>query len=152
MRLSRLWTCEGRSVDRFGLTKKVIRNQAFLPAKIQHCCRLPGQNGTIHTRSLDRLQIVSVGSLRDQSTTQFHRWRSTNKILSCEVITRMLLGRIFRGHTCGGPPYLDMRAPEWHSCENLAGYRQFFRGHRNSRREYCGLASLTFRRFSLSSC
>ena len=39
------------------------------------------------------------------------------------VITRMLLGRIFRGHTCGGPPYLDMRAPEWHSGENLAGYR-----------------------------
>ena len=75
---------------------------------------------------LDRLQIVSVGSLRDQSTTQFHRWRSTNKILSCEVITRMLLGRIFRGHTCGGPPYLDMRAPEWHSSENLAGYRQSF--------------------------
>ena len=51
---------------------------------------------------LDRLQIVSVGSLRDQSTTQFHRWRSKNKILSCEVITRMLLGRIIRGHSCGG--------------------------------------------------
>ena len=50
---------------------------------------------------LDRLQIVSVGSLRDQSTTQFHRWRSKNKILSCEVITRMLLGRIIRGHSCG---------------------------------------------------
>ena len=33
------------------------------------------------------------------------------------------LGRIFRGHTCGGPPFLDMRAPEWHSAENLAGYR-----------------------------
>ena len=28
-----------------------------------------------------------------------------------------------RGHACGGPPYLDMRAPEWHSGENLAGYR-----------------------------
>ena len=28
------------------------------------------------------------------------------------------LGRIFRGHTCGGPPYLDMRAPEWHSGES----------------------------------
>ena len=39
------------------------------------------------------------------------------------LIARMLLGRIFRGHTCGGPPYLDMRAPEWHSGENLAGYR-----------------------------
>ena len=51
---------------------------------------------------LDRLQIVSVGSLRDQSTTQFHRWRSKNKILSCEVFTRMLLGRIIRGHSCGG--------------------------------------------------
>ena len=51
---------------------------------------------------LDRLQIVSVGSLRDQSTTQFHRWRSKNKILSCEVFTRMLLGRIIRGHSCRG--------------------------------------------------
>ena len=51
---------------------------------------------------LDRLQIVSVGNLRDQSTTQFHRWRSKNKILSCEVFTRMLLGRIIRGHSCGG--------------------------------------------------
>ena len=149
----RLRTCEGRSDDRFSLTKKVICNQAFLPAKSQHLvvgCQ--GNMGQSTHHRLDRLQIVSVGSLRDQSTTQFHRWRSTNKILSCEVITRMLLGRIFRGHTCGGPPYLDMRAPEWHSCENLAGYRQFFRGHRNSRREYSGLASLTFRRFSLSSC
>ena len=27
-------------------------------------------------RRLDRLQIVSVGRLRDQSTTQFHRWRT----------------------------------------------------------------------------
>ena len=56
--------------------------------------------------SLDRLQIVSAGSLRDQSTTQFHRWRSKNKILSCEVFTRMLLGRIIRGHSCGGPHVL----------------------------------------------
>ena len=44
-------------------------------------------------------------------------------LVACEVITRMLLGRMFWGHTCGGPPYLDMRAPEWHSGENLAGYR-----------------------------
>ena len=79
---------------------------------------------------LDRLQMVSVGSLRDQSTTQFHRWSSTNKpdrnlatLVACEVITRVLLGRIFRGNTCEGPPYLDMRVPEWHSGENLAGYR-----------------------------
>ena len=36
-------------------------------------------------------------------------------LVACEVITRMLLGRIFRGHTCGDPPYLDMRGPEWHS-------------------------------------
>ena len=44
-------------------------------------------------------------------------------LVACEVITRMLLGRIFRGHTCGGPPYLDhVRAPEWHSGENLAAY------------------------------
>ena len=44
-------------------------------------------------------------------------------LVACEVITRMLLGRIFWGHTRGGPPYLDMRAPEWDSGENLAGYR-----------------------------
>ena len=69
---------------------------------------------------LDRLQIVSVGSLRDQSTTQFHRWRS---IVACEVITRMLLGRILRGHTSEGPPYLYVRVPEWHSGENIEGYR-----------------------------
>ena len=156
----RLRTCEGRSVDRFSLTKKVICDQAFLPAKSQHLVAgYQGNKGQSTHHRLDRLQIVSVGNLRDQSTTQFHSWRSTNNpigfgatLVACEVIARMLLGRIFRGHTCGGPPYLDMRAPEWHSCENLAGYRQFFRGHRNSRREYSGLASLTFRRFSLSSC
>ena len=41
-------------------------------------------------------------------------------LVACEVIMRMLLGRIFREHmyTCGGPSYLDMRAPEWHSGEN----------------------------------
>ena len=44
-------------------------------------------------------------------------------LVACEVITRMLLGRIFRGQKCGGPPYLDMRDPEWHSGENVAGYR-----------------------------
>ena len=68
---------------------------------------------------LDRLQIVSVGSLRDQSTTQFHRWRSTNKLIRAfsrvvvagQVDTRMLIGEIFRGHSRGGPPYLNARAP-----------------------------------------
>ena len=44
-------------------------------------------------------------------------------LVACEVITRILLGKMFRGHTCGGPPYLYMRASEWHSGENLAGYR-----------------------------
>jgi len=46
----------------------------------------------------------------------------------------MLLGRIFRGHTYGGPPYLDMRVPEWHSCKNLAGYSLSV----SSRRGYSG--------------
>ena len=119
MRICRPRTCDGRSVNRFSRTKKVICDQAFLPAKSQHLVAgCQGNMGQSTHHRLDRLQIVSVGSLRDQSTTQFHRWRSTNKILSCEVITRMLLGRIFRGHTCGGPPYLDMRAPEWHSGES----------------------------------
>ena len=99
-------------------------DQVFLTAKSQYLAAgYQGNMGQSTHRRLDRLQIVSVGSLRDQSTTQFHRWRSTNKILSCEVITRVLLGRIFRGQTFGGPPYLDMRVPEWHSGENLAGYR-----------------------------
>ena len=123
------------------------------------CCRLPGQHGTIHTpqarsftnrkrRKSSRPIYDAVSSLEDHE----HADMFLEELVARGVITRMLLGRIFRGHTCGGPPYLDMRAPEWHSCENLAGYRQFFRGHRNSRREYSGLASLTFRRFSLSSC
>ena len=38
----------------------------------------------------------------------------------------MLLGRKFRGHTCGGPPYLNMRVPEKHSGGYLARYRQSF--------------------------
>ena len=123
------------------------------------CCRLPGQHGTIHTpqarsftnrkrRKSSRPIYDAVSSLEDHE----HADMFLEELEARGVITRMLLGRIFRGHTCGGPPYLDMRAPEWHSCENLAGYRQFFRGHRNSRREYSGLASLTLRRFSLSSC
>ena len=159
MPLSRLRTCEGRSVDRFSLAKKVIRNQAFLPARSQHCCRLPGHNGTIHTRSLDRLQIVSVGSLRDQSTTQILRWSRTDKLIGFQEESvkpakqsHEMLGGIVWGHQCVGPPYLHMRAPKWHSGENLAGFRQFFRGHGNSRRGFSGVASLTSRRFSLSSC
>ena len=80
---------------------------------------------------LDRLQIVSVGSLRDQSTTQFivggaRRSGQANfrfSSLRSNHENAIELGRIFRGHTCGGPPCLDMRAPELHSGENLAGYR-----------------------------
>ena len=45
------------------------------------------------------------------------------ELVACEVITRMLLGRIFRGHTFEGPPYLYVRVPEWHSGENIEGYR-----------------------------
>ena len=123
MRICRPRTCDGRSVNRFSRTTKVICDQAFLPVKSQHLVAgYQGNMGQSTHHRLDRLQIVSVGSLRDQSTTQFHRWRSTNKILAREVITRMLLRRI-RGQTCQGPPYLDMRAPEWHSGESLAGYR-----------------------------
>ena len=48
------------------------------------------------------------------------------ELVACEVITRMLLGRIFRGHTCEGPPYLYVRVSEWHSGENIEGYRQSF--------------------------
>ena len=76
----RLRTCEGRSVDRFSLTKKVICDKAFLPVKSQHLVAgCQGNMGQSTHHRLDRLQIVSVGSLRDQSTMQFHPWRSTNK-------------------------------------------------------------------------
>ena len=63
----------GQSVDRFSLTKKVICDQTFLPAKSQHLVAGFQDNmGQSTHHRLDRLQIVSVGSLRDQSTTQFH--------------------------------------------------------------------------------
>ena len=45
------------------------------------------------------------------------------ELVACEVITGMLLGRIFRGHTYEGPPYLYVCVPEWHSGENIEGYR-----------------------------
>ena len=123
------------------------------------CCRLPGQHGTIHTpqarsftnrkrRKSSRPIYDAVSSLEEHEQADRH----LATLVACEVITRMLLGRIFRGHTSGGPPYLDMCVPERHSCKNRAGYRQFFRGHKNSRRGYSGVASLTLRRFSLSSC
>ncbi|CAH3185185.1 unnamed protein product, partial [Porites lobata] len=104
----RLRACDGRSVDRFSRTTKVICDQVFLPAKSQHLvANYQEKVGQSTHHRLDRLQIVSVGSLRDQSTTQFH------------LIARMLLGRIFRGHTCEGPPYLYVRVPERHSGENI---------------------------------
>ena len=79
---------------------------------------------------LERLQMVSAGSLQNQSTTQFLRWRTKNKrgyAFRTVIILRSnhenAIRPNIRGHACGGPPYLDMRVPEWHSCENLAGYR-----------------------------
>ena len=132
MRICRLRTCEGRSVKRFSRTTKVICDQAFFLAKTGStpCCRLPGQHGTIHTpqarsftnrkrRKSSRPIYDAVSSLEDHE----HADMFLEELVARGVITRMLLGRIFRGHTCGGPPYLDMRVPEWHSGENLAGYR-----------------------------
>ena len=94
------------------------------------CCRLPGQHGTIHTpqarsftnrkrRKSSRPIYDAVSSLEEHEQADRH----LASLVACEVITRMLLGRIFQGNTCEGPPYLDMRVPEWHSGENLAGYR-----------------------------
>ena len=160
MHLSRLWICEGRSVVSFGLTKKVVCNQAFLSAKSQHLVAgYQGKMGQSTHHRLDRLQIVSVRSLRDQSTTQILRWSRTDKLIPFQEESvkpakqsHEMLGGIVWGHQCVGPPYLHMRAPKWHSGENRAGFRQFFRGHGNSRRGFSGVASLTSRRFSLSSC
>ena len=76
------------------------------------------------------------------------------ELVACEVITRMLLGRIFRGHTCEGPPYLYVRVPEWHSGENIEGYTYivFHEQHGSSRRGYSGVTLLTLRRSGLSFC
>ena len=58
--------------DKFSRTTKVICDQVFLPAKSQHLVAdYQGKMGQTTRHRLDRLQIVSVGSLRDQSTTQF---------------------------------------------------------------------------------
>ena len=96
MRICRPRICDGTSVNRFSRTTKVICDQAFLPSKSQHLVAgyLGNMGQFIHHR-LDRLQIVSVGSLRHQSTTQFHRWRSINKILSCEVIQECYMAEYF---------------------------------------------------------
>ena len=52
-------------------------------------------------RRLDRLQIVSVGRLRDQSTTQFHRWR-TPWNLNMELQIRQQPANQAQGlHGCG---------------------------------------------------
>ena len=132
MRICRLRTCDGRLVNRFSLTLKVICDQAILPARSQHLVvGYQGNMGQLTHHRLDRLQIVSVESLRDQTyeaVSPLEDQQQTpnmllEELLACEMITRMLLSRIFRGHTCGGQPYLDMRVPQWHSCENLAGYR-----------------------------
>ena len=82
MRICRLRTSDVRSVNRFSRTTKVICDQAFLPAKSQHLVAGCQGNMGQSTPRLDRLHIVSVGSLRDQSTTQFHRKRSKNKPIS----------------------------------------------------------------------
>ena len=135
MHICRLRTCEGRSVKRFSRTTKVICDQAFFLAKTGStpCCRLPGQHGTIHTpqarsftnrkrRKSSRPIYDAVSSLEDHE----HADMFLDELLSSPRSNHenaVKLGRIFRGHTCGGPPYLNMRAPEWHSCENLAGYR-----------------------------
>ena len=68
MRICRLRTCDGRLVNRFSLTLKVICDQAILPARSQHLVvGYQGNMGQLTHHRLDRLQIVSVGSLRDQT-------------------------------------------------------------------------------------
>ena len=130
MRICRLRTCDGRSVNRFSRTTKVICDQVFLPAKTGStpCCRFPGHYGTIHTpqaRSFtNRKRRKSSRPIYDAVSSQEEQEQADYPILkTCEVITRMLTSGIFRGHTCGGPPYLNMCVPELHSGENLAGYR-----------------------------
>ena len=75
---------------------------------------------SIHHR-IDRLQIVSVGSLRDQSATQFivggaHHKQADRALVESgarEVVARMqCLNRLFRELACKGPPYLYLRIPE----------------------------------------
>ena len=99
MRICRLRTCDGRSVNRFSRTTKVICDQAFLPAKTGStpCCRLPGHYGTVHTpqarsftnrkrRKSSRPIYDAVSSLEEHEEAD----KLTLSLLACEVITRML--------------------------------------------------------------
>ena len=45
------------------------------------------------------------------------------ELVAFEVITSMQLGRIFRGTHVKAHHTFYMRVPEWHSGENIEGYR-----------------------------
>ena len=133
----RLRTCEGRSVKRFSLTKKVVGDGAFLPAKSQHfVAGYLGNMGQSTHHRLDRFTnrkhrkssrpiYDAVSSLEEPA--QADRLLAT--LVAGEVITKMLLGL----------PYLYMRASEWHSGENLAGYRKSFKGDKKIREDTLAL-------------
>ena len=95
------------------------------------CCRLRGQHGTLHT---PQARSFTNRKRRKSSRPIYDAVSSTEALKEADKLTFKFislrsnhenateLGRIFRGHTCGGPPYLNMRAPELHSGENLTGY------------------------------
>ena len=83
---------------------------------------------------LDRLQIVSQRevletdrprsfivrgaqtSFKQADVYDFRRVRSLQSIHEKAIRPNI-------ENTCGGPPYLYARVPEWYSSENLAGHR-----------------------------
>ena len=81
--------------------QRLSATRRFFPPRLgQHLVAgYQGNMGQSTHHRLDRLQIVSVGSLRDQSMTQFLRRRTTNKILSCGVIARMRYSAEYFGDT-----------------------------------------------------
>ena len=133
--LSQLRTCDGKSVNRFSRTTKVICDQAFLPTKSQHVVSgYQGNIGQSTQHRLDRLQIVSQRevfetdrprsfivegaqtSSKQADVYDFRRVRSLQNIHEKAIRPNI-------ENTCGGPPYLYARVPEWYSSENLAGQR-----------------------------
>ena len=87
------------------------------------CCRLPGQHGTIHTPQARSF----TNRKRRKSSRPIYDAVSPLEEQEQDIILRSIHKNAIRPNNSGTlmwtPPYLDMRAPEWHSGENLAGYR-----------------------------
>ena len=121
------------------------------------CCRLPGQHGTIHTpqaRSFtNRKRRKSSRPIYDAvSSLEEHKEDDKLTLLACKVITECYWAEYF-GDT-------HVEAHHTSICVPLNGIQvktsqvidSFFLRKQENRRGYSGLASLTLRRYGLSSC